>query len=59
MRVFYHITEKKASEKTEKYTVGIIALYAAFYGKSTDGRTKFKRSTLSNLKFYAHARALS
>ena len=51
--------EKKASEKTEKYTMAIIALYAAFYGKSTDGRTKFNRSTLSNLKFYAHARALS
>lgn len=59
MWVFYHITEKKASEKTEKYTAAIIALYAAFYGKSTDGRTKFNHSTLNNLKFYAHARALS
>ena len=59
MRVFYHITEKKASEKPEKTTIAIIALYAAFYGKSTDGRTNFNRSTLNNLKFYAHARVLS
>ena len=46
-------------EKPEKTTIAIIALYAAFYGKSTDGRTNFNRSTLNNLKFYAHARALS
>lgn len=59
MRIFYHITEKKASEKPEKTTIAIIALYAVFYGKSTDGRTNFNRSTLNNLKFYAHARALS